>query len=221
MAILLSLPLGLGLWQLDRRAWKADLLADIARQRSAPALDLSQPDALGLRPADHRWRAARAEGRFRHDLEMVIHGRARRDRPGVHVATPLVLADGRVVMVDRGWVPLGPRLDRPPAVDGPVVVVGVLTPPERPGWFTPESRPDRREFFHADLAGMAEAAGLGPVLPMLLEAGAPADPGELPLGGQTRMELPNDHLRYAVTWFTLAAVGAVMFGWRVFARRAR
>jgi surfeit locus 1 family protein len=86
-------------------------------------------------------------------------------------------------------------------------VSGLLRlPPERkPSWFLPDNKPDRNFWFWVDLPAMARWAGVdGPVAPYFVDAGPQANPGGLPIGGQTHIELPNDHLQYAITWFALA-----------------
>ncbi len=148
-------------------------------------------------------------------------GRASHDAPGVHIATPLVLEDGSVLLVDRGWVPMSakdPSKRSGGQIEGLTTVSGLLRRGEQAGWFTPPSQPRDRQFFFADLPAMAASTGLDGVLPLLLEAGATPNPGGLPQGGQTRLELTDNHLQYAMTWFTLALAGLAIFG--IWARRA-
>ncbi|MFY7960603.1 MAG: SURF1 family protein [Elsteraceae bacterium] len=207
----------LGVWQIERREWKQELIAARSQALAAPPIavtrGLTADAVVDLAPAV-------AVGRFRHDLEMTLVGRAGHNTPGVHIATPLVLRDGGVLLVDRGWVPLtakDPAKRAAGQIDGEVTVAGLLRRGEQAGWFTPASKPGERQFFFADLPAMAAATGLQGVLPLLLEAGPTQIPGGLPAGGQTRLELSNNHLQYSLTWFTLAAAGLAIF-W-IWARR--
>ena len=75
---------------------------------------------------------------------------------------------------------------------------------DRPGWFTPANEPEKRIWYWYDMAALAQATGLR-LLPVVVEADATPNPGGLPQGGQTRTELPNNHLQYAITWYGLAA----------------
>lgn len=209
----------LGVWQVERRGWKQELIAARAQALSAPPITVTRAltaDAVvDLAPAT-------AVGQFRHDLEMTLVGRASHNTPGVHIATPLILKDGGVLLVDRGWVPLtakDPAKRAPGQIEGEVTITGLLRRGEQAGWFTPPSKPGDRQFFFADLPAMAAVTGLDGVLPLLLEAGPAPPPGGLPQGGQTRLELTNNHLQYSLTWFTLAAAGLVIFG--IWARRQR
>jgi surfeit locus 1 family protein len=204
--------LGLGTWQLDRRAWKLDLIATrsvaLAAAPIALPADIPDPDALDFRRV---W----VEGTFRHDRELHLIGRFDRDQPGYQIVTPLMLADGSAVLVNRGFVPLD-KVDpasRPAGqVAGPVRVEGAVRLSVRPGWLTPDNQPANHVWFTPDLAQMAEAAGLSRVRPVFVEAGPAPNPGGLPIGGQTRIDLPNDHLQYAITWYSLALALAVIYG---------
>jgi surfeit locus 1 family protein len=110
--------------------------------------------------------------------------------------------------VDRGWVPADkahPAARRSGQIEGRVEVSGIARyrADDAPGWFTPENRPDQGLWFGYDLPAVEEALGLK-LLPVVIEADATPNPGGLPLGGQTRTELPNRHLQYVITWYGLA-----------------
>jgi Uncharacterized conserved protein len=129
--------------------------------------------------------------------------------------TPLMLEDGKTaVLVDRGWVPIdrqAPDSRRAGQGPGQVPVAGIARQPAKPGAFTPDNRPDQNRWYWPDLTAMAAHAGLLQVAPLLLEAGPAANPGGLPVGGQNYINLPNNHLQYAITWYSLAAVLVVIY----------
>jgi surfeit locus 1 family protein len=208
----LALTIGLGVWQLERRAWKADLLARIQIGIDNPAVPL--PSGIDD-PAAWAWRQVTVEGRFDHAHELYLVGRAYEGRNGLHVVTPLLRADGgQPVLVDRGWVPLerqDPAARAAGLPDGVVTVAGVLRRPPDRGWMQPDNDPAGNHWFWIDLPAMAESAGLTAAVPMILEAAPGADPTILPIGGQTRIDLPNDHLAYAVTWFSFAGILLVIY----------
>lgn len=209
--------LGLGTWQLERRAWKADLIATMNARLALPSVPLLEVFTPGgaVDPASLDFRPARATGRFRHDQEMYLAARGYQGQLGVHVVTPLVMdRSGMTVLVDRGWVPSdrqAPQSRGEGQIDGEVTVEGVLRQPARPSVFTPDNRPDQNLWYWADLPAMAAAAKVAPIAPLLLEAGPAANPGGLPIGGQTRINLPNNHLQYALTWYALALALAVLY----------
>lgn len=203
--------LGLGSWQVQRLQWKEALLARMAAQIAAP------PEALPLSPADWRaldFRRFKVEGRFRHDLEQILGPRSHRREQGYHVLTPFALADGRLLLVNRGWVPLGARDPARRAqgqVTGGQSLSGVLRADLKPGRWTPEYDAKARLWFWYDLSGIARVTGLE-LLPVVLQADRAEElPGGLPIAGVTNIDIPNNHLQYAITWFALAAVTLVMF----------
>ena len=206
--------IALGTWQVERLHWKQGLIADRAAAISSAPVDL--PRTLeAARPLEfHR---VRATGQFLYDREILVHAIERRSgRAGYLVITPLRLEDGAVVLVERGWVPPEKRdaasraAGNPPgavAADGPLRIPST----EKPGWFLPANDPVRGEWFWIDLPAIARAVGLPDALRFYVDAGAEPNPGGLPLGGQAIMELPNDHLQYAITWYALAAALAVIY----------
>lgn len=205
------LLLGLGTWQLDRRAWKRDLIAARAAGVAADPLSALPPSGADL--AAFEYRRIRLSGVFRHDAEMYVPGREYRSQAGFHVLTPFLADDGAQVIVNRGFV----TPDRQPAdkraagnVAGPVTIEGLIRLPFRGNAFTPDNRPDQKLWFTHDLPAMARHLELPALAPVLIEAGPAANPGNWPVGGQTRLDLPNNHLQYALTWYALAIVLAVI-----------
>ena len=218
---MLAALVGLGLWQLDRRDEKAVLIDRIeSRIVAAP---VAMPASI-VDPAEWDYRRVVVRGAFLHERELYLTGRTHRGRVGVDVMVPLRLSGlgggYSYVLVNRGWVPTaGPNLG-PLAVarpDGDVVLTGVLRLPGERGWMQPDNEPANNRWFWIDLPAMAEAAGLPRVAPLLLEAAADQDAGDYPIGGRTRIDLPDNHLRYAITWFGLAA--ALLAVYVIFQRR--
>jgi len=207
--------LGLGTWQMQRLEWKAQLLATIeARQAAAPIPLPAELDPEQLTTLSYR--RVTVSGTFLHDRELLLLARTRKKiggAVGAHVLTPMVTTDGRAVLVNRGWVPhdsMAPTRRSQGQVQGQATVTGVLRTPPAPGPFTPDNRPDVDEWYWIDLAAMATATALD-LLPVVVAADATANPGGLPIGGQTRLDVRNDHLQYALTWYSLAAGLAVIF----------
>ncbi|MCJ2090603.1 SURF1 family protein [Methylobacterium sp. E-005] len=219
----LAILLGLGTWQVERRAWKEDLIDRLIRQTRAEPV--APPTAADWDAARDEFRHVRVSGRFLNDKETLVHGLAPGETPGralqgFYVLTPLVRDDGNVVLVNRGFVPteLKAQSDRRDGlVDGSTTVTGILRASEPRGLFVPEPDPARGEWFNRDIAGIASARGLSDVAPYMIEADAIPGQTSWPQGGQLRVDLPNNHLQYAFTWFGLAgcliAVFSV-FAWR-------
>jgi surfeit locus 1 family protein len=203
--------LALGTWQLERLAWKRDLIARLETRVAAAPVALP---AGPLAPEEWEYRRVSVEGRFLHEGELHLLAHNPRGSLGYQVITPLERADGGgFVLVNRGWVPTAnkdPATRGPGQVAGTVKVGGVVRKSWRRGWFVPDNEPGRNLWFFADVPAMLAQAGLsGP--PLFVEADAAPNPGGLPVGGQTRLDIPNNHLQYALTWYGFAVALVVIY----------
>lgn len=206
--------IALGVWQGQRLVWKTDLIDRIDRQLTlAPAaLPAAVADA-----AAWDYRRVRVEGVLVADTELAVASRTLDGRVGWHIISPLIRADGTAVLINRGWVPDGVERatgDRARGMEGPIAVTAVARVPQPPGWLALDNDPARNTWYWIDLAAMAEAAGLVPAdtAPVLLYAdqitgadGTPPPDGQ-PVPGQVRIDIPNNHLHYMLTWYGLAVV---------------
>jgi surfeit locus 1 family protein len=209
--------LGLGVWQLQRLQWKEALIAEIQAGVSADPVPLPSG---AIDPEAWRFKRVTVTGTFDHAKEMHLLAHTERGNIGYQVITPLQRADdGTWVLVNRGWVPAD---DKDPATRAAGQVAGIVTITgiTRPTWpqrtFVPDNEPDTNHWYFGDLAAMARHAGIE-AAPVFVEADATPNAGGLPMGGQTPVNLPNNHLQYALTWFMLAAgLGAVyvVYHWR-------
>jgi surfeit locus 1 family protein len=208
----LVLLIGLGVWQLERLQWKQGLLAKIEARVHAAPMPLDAAEQLWRQSADVEYLHVRARGHFLHDKERYIYAPAPAGL-GWHVYTPLEVAPGRILWVNRGWVDDAHKAPaRRPAgqVTGETEVAGLARGPVAPGLFAPVNNPGLNHWYWPDLPGMTGSAfGAAPIetLPFRLEADRPPAAGVdgAPQGGVTRRDIPNNHLQYAVTWFGLAA----------------
>ena len=203
----LILACALGVWQLQRLEWKEGLIADVEARIHEPAVPLAEALPLGLEAAE--WRKVRVEGRFLHEYEAYLFAVGEAGQAGLHVVTPLELAEreGGIVLVDRGFIPEALRdpVTRASAqYPGIVTLEGVLRAPQTPNAFTPAPDTQRRVWYARDPQAMAAASNLSLVAPLMIDADATPNPGGWPRGGQTIIAFPNSHLSYAITWFGLA-----------------
>ncbi len=223
--VALFILLGLGTWQVERLAWKADLISRIEAGLAAQPVDL--PARID-QPADWDYVRVRVTGRFLHDRESYIGPRLYprpdgRQEQGVHVLTPLLRDDGAgVVLIDRGWVPLDKRDPSSRAqgkVEGSVTISAIARVPQDRVFMQPDNDPATRTFFWLDMQALAGIAGVDRLAPLVLQADASANPGGLPIGGRTIVALKNDHLSYALTWYGLALTLVGVFIAASFRRR--
>lgn len=220
--IALAILIGLGTWQVERKAWKENLIGRILAESKADPVE--PPLASAWDPADE-FRHVRVKGRFLNDKETLVHGLAPGETPGralqgYYVITPFVRDVGGTVLVNRGFVPteLKSQSDRTNGViEGETSLTGILRASEPRGLFVPAPDPAKGEWFNRDVPGIAAARGLSDVMPYLIEADAVPGQTTWPRGGQLRVDLPNNHLQYAFTWFGIAACLVGVFG--VFAWR--
>jgi surfeit locus 1 family protein len=217
---------GLGFWQLHRLAWKEGLLAQIAARRDAPpAPPPPRADWPGLKPDDYDYRPVTLRGVFDHTKESYLFRAsatgAAGGGPGYEVVTPLRLAGGGVVFVNRGFVPA--ELKDPAAratgqIAGETQVTGLMRRPESRNLFTPPDEPAKNLWFTRDPSALAAHWSLTESAPFSVDADSAPNPGGWPKGGATVTTIPNDHLSYALTWFALAATLAAVAGLYVWRR---
>ena len=211
--------LGLGIWQVDRLHWKEGLIADrTARTTAAPiALPAAGTQLSPAALTDLDFRHGAATGTFLHERELYIAARTMEGSVGYQIVTP-VATGGR--QRRRSSTAAGCRRRARTRRNGPRArsparspVDGAIRAPGVQHWLQPDNQPAQNIWFWSDLPAMAAHAGIAPdkLVPVFLEAGPAPNPGGLPIGGQTKVNLPNDHLQYAITWFALAAGLAVIY----------
>lgn len=203
----------LGTWQLERRAWKIGLIAQVESRVAAPARPLPPPAGwASLTRAGNEYAHVTVTGTFDHGRETLIYtvadGEGPSKGPGFLVITPLRLTGGGTVLVNRGFVPdaaRDPAARSAGQVAGAVTITGLLRFAEEASYFVPANDPARNGWYRRDPAQIAAARGLADVAPFLIDADGTPNPGGLPQGGGTRLAFPNRHLEYALTWYGLAA----------------
>ena len=206
----LAVLIGLGTWQLQRKQWKDSLIARIAQRIAAAPVPISQDDQTQLGGGDIDYLHVTAGGRLHHDKERYLYAPAKSGL-GWHVYTPLEWAPSQVVWINRGFVPderKHPASRREGQLPGEVEVTGLVRAPHGTGLFTPANDVAHNLWYWPDAAAMHASAFAGTAmraLPFTVDADArPEPPGGLPRGGVTRLDLPNRHLEYALTWYGLA-----------------
>lgn len=198
--------LALGTWQVQRLLWKNDLVARIDARIHAAAVAV--PDLSAADPDDLAYLHVTLTGTYLPEGQARAYALTERGA-GDWVMTPLRLDDGRLVYVNRGFVPTGTDLPTPLA--GQVTVSGLLRTPELDPPPFRTNQPAERRWYNRDIAGMAAAAEIGGVEPMFVDADRTGE--GLPVGGMTQVNFTNNHLIYALTWYGLAALltGLVLF----------
>ncbi|MBB4217662.1 MULTISPECIES: SURF1 family protein [Rhizobium] len=214
--IALAILISLGTWQVERLHWKEGLLADIAERQVAAPVPLADIEAMAAASGDIEYRKVTATGRYINNKERHFFA-TWRGQTGYYIYTPLELADGRALFVNRGFVPFEnkePEMRMQGQLTDQQTVTGLARQklPGKPSWVVPDNDVAKNIFYWKDLDVMAESVGLDKarVIPFFVDADSTPNPAGLPIGGVTQVDLPNDHLQYAFTWYGLAAVLVVV-----------
>ncbi|MGR9188712.1 SURF1 family protein [Rhizobium leguminosarum] len=210
--IALAILISLGTWQVERLHWKEGLLADIAARQAASPVPLAEIEAMAAAGGDIEYRKVTATGRYINNKERHFFA-TWRGQTGYYIYTPLELADGRILFVNRGFVPFDnkePEMRMQGQLTDQQTVTGLAREklPGKPSWVVPDNDVAKNIFYWKDLDVMASSVGLvkADVIPFFVDADSTPNPAGLPIGGVTQVDLPNDHLQYAFTWYGLAAV---------------
>jgi surfeit locus 1 family protein len=191
----------LGIWQVERRVWKLDLIARVdARIHAAP---VTVPERFDAR--EDEYRRVRVAGSFLPVRDTLVDALTERGA-GFWVLTPLQ-AGGSVILINRGYVPAN-RKNSYTRPSGPVVITGLMRQSEPQGRFLRSNSPKDDRWYSRDVAAIAQRRGLPGVAPYFIDADASPNPGGYPVGGMTVVSFRNMHLVYALTWFGLAAMCA-------------
>lgn len=202
---------GLGVWQVERLAWKNSLVAAVETRSTAEPLDLNGADWGEIDLGSGEYRRVSVSGRFAGDdtlsQAVTVHG------GGFWVMTPLALDDGRTVLVNRGFVTADERDAGIPHAAGVVTVNGLLRASEPDGGFLRSNDPDGGRWYSRDVEEIGAARGLDNLAPFFVDADASGE--AYPIGGLTVLTFSNNHLLYALTWFGLTLLSLFALYWLV------
>lgn len=214
----------LGIWQVERRAWKLDLIARVEQRLRVPPVEAPARGGWHMVGPGDEYRRVRATGRFLPGRETLVQAVTARGA-GYWVMAPLRLASGETILINRGFVP-SDRQDATAAPLGEVAITGLMRRSEPKGAFLRDNDPPEGRWFSRDVAAIAAARGLGETAPYFIDADGAPDPDgssapQLPIGGLTVVRFANNHLIYAITWFGLdlmligAAIVVARHEWRL------
>ena len=201
----LAILLSLGTWQVVRMQWKEALISEFtARAQGEAVAPPAAADAPGL-----RFQRLSLSGTWMHEAEIQMIGRTFEGTAGYHVVTPMKLDDGRILMVNRGWVSQDYRRpeSRPASLaSGPQRIEAILRLPAQKGYFVPDNNPVGDDWFTLDIGDIAGHHDLGPEVVTAYRADAlrPDGPYVLPIGAAVDIDIPNNHWHYALTWYGIA-----------------
>lgn len=219
--------IALGVWQIQRRAWKLDLIQRVeARVHAPPAAAPGPADWAGVSADRDEYRRVELRGRYLAQPAARVQAVTELG-PGFWLLQGFRTDDGAVVLVNRGYVPDERRAAEAAQAPADTRVTGLLRLSEPGGGFLRKNAPAQDRWYSRDVAAIAARQGLQPVAPYFIDADRaaplPRDPGvepAWPVGGLTVIKFPNSHLSYALTWFALALLVAFA-AWRVWLEERR
>ncbi len=205
-AVLFAGLCALGIWQIERRAWKLDLIERVdARVHAEPVAAPTPAQWPSINKSDDEYRRIFLQGRYLNDRETLVQAVTERGG-GFWVVTPFQAADGFIVLVNRGFVPKerqAPDQRTGGQIEDETRLTGLLRMSEPDGGFLRANDPAADRWFSRDVDAIASKRDLRDVAPYFVDADAINNPGA-PVGGLTVLRFNNNHLTYALTWFGLA-----------------
>jgi surfeit locus 1 family protein len=224
-----AILIGLGIWQLDRKTWKENLIETVTSRIARAPADLPPRSKWPqVAQGDTEFSRVTFPAEFLPGEEALVYTSGSPFRPDVKVPgywvfAPAQLAGGSIVLVNRGFVPMDrkdPATRSEGAPRGTVEIVGAMRWPEGRGTFTPADDPKTNVWYVRDIKAIATEKKWAAAAPFYIDQEAPVPPGGAPLPGKIEVHLPDNHLGYAITWFGLAlGLAGVYVAW--LARRLR
>lgn len=204
-----------GLWQWDRRQAAVAVIERVEAHYDQPPVPLDELDLTPAGVSDNEWRTVALAGRYLAEEETLVRTRPRQGQVGFEILVPLAMEDGRVIVVNRGWVPTGATRDAPdvvpPVPEGEVELVGRVRPPEPalPGRSAPEG-----QIPSIDVAGLEALLGRSLETAFYLERVSETPPASLnPVPALRPAPDEGPHLSYTLQWFLFAIMAFVAYGW--------
>ena len=229
---MMAILIGLGVWQLERRVEKHALIAALTERLAADPVPLPPPSEWNkLTPQRDEFRRVRFTASYTAGPDAMVFssGSAVREDvsgPGTWAFMPARLPDGRIVVVNAGFVQnmmqdlaQQDRAVSPLVTGKPAGLTGYIRFPAKAGMLTPAASPAKRLWFTRDHLEMSRLLGWGEVAPFYVDLEQPVPPNGVPSPGPLHVHLKDDHMQYAITWFALA--GAVLIAFFVWWRGKR
>ena len=227
--VMVALFVGLGVWQLQRRVEKHALIAALDARLAATPVPLPPTAEWSKLTPDHdEFRRVSFTATYETRLDAMVYSSGSAIRtdisgPGTWAFIPARLLNGETLAINAGFVPNTMQdrdvQDRAVArlITGkPIEMTGYIRFPETGGMFTPDVEHAKRLWFARDHLAMAQAFGWDKVAPFYIDLEAPVPPSGIPKPGPLQVQLRDEHMQYAITWFTLAGALVIAFGvwWR-------
>ena len=224
--LLLTIPaasFGLGTWQVRRLEWKRGLIKELEARVHCDAVPLPNDILSPGKLKEMEYKRVIVQGKFDHRKEIILGPRSKNElgikssglisRPnsGFQIVTPFVLDSGQRILINRGWVSKDERNSnkrQEGQVEDFIKITGLVRIGEKRPQFSPKVQQGSLNWHYCDVDSFSQLLDTSPIL---LDADSASSIPGGPIGGQTRVNLRNEHMQYIITWYSLCAATLVLY----------
>jgi len=206
--------LSLGTWQVKRLIWKNDLISFYLKQSTNNIINLHKENFVS---EEIEYRKVRLTGKFLNKKEVHITGKTYEGNAGFHVVTPFLMQNGNYVLVNRGWVSENYKEAKSRSfslINEETSVIGLIRYPQKKGYFVPENEPDNGFWFTIKPTEIKKYLKIDKetfIIKFYVDALRQEKKINLPIGIKEKINIRNQHLSYAITWYSLAIVLMIIY----------
>ena len=192
--------LSLGTWQLERLRWKSDLLESMKENISLPPVVVNSSIISNIK--NYNYRRFKLDGYFLYDKNITIYSKVVGGKVGRHLITPFKTKFG-YILINRGFVPENYKIEASEIKqDKNTSINGIVKFQQKINYFTPSNSTIKNQWYYINIEEISTYFKLDLNNFYIIEENNPNE--RYPLGSQYNINIPNDHLQYAITWFSLA-----------------
>ena len=206
--------ISLGTWQVKRLIWKNDLISFYLKQSTNNIINLHKENFVS---EEIEYRKVRLTGKFLNKKEVHITGKTYEGNAGFHVVTPFLMQNGNYVLVNRGWVSENYKEAKSRSfslINEETSVIGLIRYPQKKGYFVPENEPDNGFWFTIKPTEIKKHLKIDKetfIIKFYVDALRQEKKINLPIGIKEKINIRNQHLSYAITWYSLAIVLMIIY----------
>ena len=210
----LIILVSLGTWQVKRLIWKNELISFYLKQSTNNIINLHKENFVS---EEIEYRKVRLTGKFLNKKEVHITGKTYEGNAGFHVVTPFLMQNGNYVLVNRGWVSENYKEAKSRSfslINEETSVIGLIRYPQKKGYFVPENEPDNGFWFTIKPAEIKKHLKIDKetfIIKFYVDALRQEKKINLPIGIKEKINIRNQHLSYAITWYSLAIVLMIIY----------
>ena len=204
----------LGTWQIKRLIWKNDLISFYLKQSTNNIINLHKENFVS---EEIEYRKVRLTGKFLNKMEVHITGKTYEGNAGFHVITPFLMQNGNYVLVNRGWVSENYKEAKSRTfslINEETSIIGLIRYPQKKGYFVPKNEPDNGFWFTIKPTEIKKHLKIDKetfITKFYIDALRKGKKINLPIGIKEKINIRNQHLSYAITWYSLAIVLMIIY----------